>query len=49
MELFFVNKKRCFNIENIYYLKGNNLKYSNNATIIKEMYNLMNNILNNVI
>ena len=40
--IFFVNKKRCFNIENIYYLRGNNLKYSNNATIIKEMYNLMN-------
>ena len=40
--IFFVNKKRCFNIENIYYLRGNDLKYSNNATIIKEMYNLMN-------
>tara|TARA_B100000963_G_scaffold278699_1_gene247125 strand:+ start:20695 stop:21639 length:945 start_codon:yes stop_codon:yes gene_type:complete len=41
--VFFVNKKRCFNIENIYYLKGNNMKYANNATIIKEMYNLMQN------
>ena len=43
--IFFVNKKRCFNIENIYYLRGNNLKYSSNATIIKEMYNLMNNYI----
>ena len=39
--IFFVNKKRCFNIENIYYLMGNNLKFSNNAQKIKEMYNLM--------
>ena len=39
--IFYVNKKRCFNIENIYYLRGNNLTFSNNATKIKEMYNLM--------
>ena len=43
--IFFVNKKRCFNIENIYYLRGNNLRYQSNATIIKEMYNLMNNYI----
>ena len=41
--IFFVNKKRCFNIENIYYLKGQDLKFTNNAMKIKEMYNLMNN------
>ena len=43
--IFFVNKKRCFNIENIYYLKGNNLKFTNNALKIKEMYNLMKNYI----
>ena len=43
--IFFVNKKRCFNIENIYYLRGNDLKYLNNAIIIKEMYNLMDNYI----
>ena len=39
--MFFVNKKRCFNIENIYYLRGINMVYSNNYIIIKEMHNLM--------
>tara|TARA_B100000925_G_scaffold121990_1_gene90599 strand:+ start:373 stop:1311 length:939 start_codon:yes stop_codon:yes gene_type:complete len=43
--MFFVNKKRCFNIENIYYLRGNDLKHTNNALKIKEMYNLMENYI----
>ena len=43
--IFFVNKKRCFNIENVYYFKGNNMKFSNNYTKIKEMYNLMENFI----
>lgn len=43
--MFFVNKKRCFNIENIYYLMGNDLKFINNAQKIKEMYNLMKNYI----
>ena len=43
--IFFVNKKRCFNIENVYYFKGNNMKFSNNYTKIKEMYNLMKNFI----
>ena len=43
--IFFVNKKRCFNIENIYYLRGNNLKHIDNASKIKEMHNLMKNYI----
>ena len=43
--MFFVNKKRCYNIENIYYFRGNNMKFSNNYVKIKEMYNLMENYI----
>jgi len=43
--IFYVSKKRCFNIENIYYLRGNNMKLSDNALKIKEMYNLMKNCI----
>lgn len=39
--VFYVNKKRCFNIENIYYLRGNNMKYVNNFIKVKEIHNLM--------
>ena len=39
--IFYVNKKRCFNIENIYYLRGNNMKYVNNFIKVKEIHNLM--------
>ena len=39
--IFYLNKKRFFNIENIYYSRGNNLVNYNQYNKIKEMYSTM--------
>ena len=46
--LFNIGKKQFFNIENIYYLKGNSLIYTNQYKKLKEMYNLMENYIKQV-
>ena len=46
--IFNIGKKKFFNIENIYYSKGNNLIYTNQFIKLKEMYNIMHNYLKQV-
>ena len=44
--IFNINKIRCFNIENIFYLKGNNLTYYNQYQKIQEIKILMKKYIN---
>ena len=46
--IFNIGKKLFFNIENIYYLKGNSLVYANQYKKLKEMYNVMDNYIKQV-
>ena len=46
--IFNIGKNRFFNIENIYYSKGNNYTFSNQYKKIKEMYNLMDKYIKQV-
>jgi len=43
--IFFVDKTRFFNIENIYYSRGNNLVNYNQYNKIREMYSTMHNYI----
>ena len=43
--IFLINKKKFFNIENIYYSKGNSLIYYSQYKKFKEIGNIMNNYI----
>ena len=46
--IFYVNNQKMFNIENIYYFKGRDLKYYNQYKKLVETSNLISNYINQV-
>ena len=46
--IFNIGKNKFFNIENIYYSKGNNFTFTNQYKKLNEMYNIMNSYLKQV-
>tara|TARA_Y100000022_G_scaffold185163_1_gene180748 strand:- start:360 stop:1310 length:951 start_codon:yes stop_codon:yes gene_type:complete len=46
--IFYINKKKLFNIENIYYSRGYSLIYNNQSQKLKEINNIMQNHIKQV-